>query len=719
MRCRQFSFSLLSVAIFSSFFAHADVKPPLLPKPTQTDFGGVGLIQMPNGRANQEGEFTVGTSLNSDYYHYFVSLQLMPWLESTIRYTRIPDHSYSNDEGFSGDTIYTDKGIDVKLRLLEESYWLPETSIGIRDLGGTGLFDGEFIAMSKRFGKLDTTLGIGWGYIGNSANLLGSKSSSNDCGRNSAYKGKGGSFDYSRWFTGCASVFGGLEYQTPFEPLVLKLEYDGNDYAADRVKNIQQDSPLNAGIIYRLDDWATLVASYERGNMWTFGFTLNTNFNQLSQYWSDTPKPAYVPMSTQTQQSVNWSQVSEDLKTIAGYSDQKIYLTSDEITVVAKQGKYRDRNAAHDRAATILLNTGLDIYQYTLIEKEANLLIAQTNVNVKTFRKVANQEFMDAKIQDATVLANPNSPRGQLELDNTKNWSIGFAPVLQQSIGGSEDFYLFNLGIGGGANYWFNDNIQISGGIYVNIVDNYDKFLYNVPPDGSQLKRVRTLIRQYINDNPLRINNLQLTGFHQFDDNIYTQAYAGYLETMFAGFGGEVLYRPLKSAWALGLDLNYVGQRDPDSPLGLFKKEVHFDPTTNRDYRVQTGTSTGHLTAYYRPEFFGLEGILLKASAGKYLAEDKGITLDFSKQFESGVIAGAYMAKTNLSAKEFGEGSFNKGFYLSIPFDLLTVKPSTSRIGIAWSPLSRDGGQMLTRKYHLYDMTNARDPKSDRILPRE
>ncbi len=719
MRCCQFSFSLLSVAIFSSFFARADVTTPLLPKPTQTDFGGIGLIQMPNGRAAPEGEFTAGTSINSDYYHYFVSLQLMPWLESTIRYTRIPAHSYSNDDGFSGDTIYTDKGIDVKLRLLEESYWLPETSIGIRDLGGTGLFDGEFIAMSKRLGKLDATLGIGWGYIGNSANLLGNKSSSNDCGRNSAYKGKGGSFDYSRWFTGCASVFGGLEYQTPFEPLVLKLEYDGNDYAADRVKNIQQDSPFNAGIIYRLDDWGTLVASYERGNMWTFGFTLNTNFNQLSQYWSDPPKPTYVPKSPQTQQAVNWSQVSEDLKTIAGYSDQKIYLTSDEITVVAKQGKYRDRNAAHDRAATILLNTGLDVYQYTLIEKEANQLIAQTNVDVKTFRKVANQEFIDAKIQDATVLANPDSPRGQLEIDNTKNWSIGFAPVLQQSIGGSEDFYLFNLGIGGGANYWFNDNIQVSGGVYVNIVDNYDKFLYDVPPDGTQLKRVRTLIRQYINDKPVRINNLQLTGFHQFGDNIYTQAYAGYLETMFAGYGGEVLYRPLKSAWALGLDLNYVGQRDPASPLGLFKKEVHFDPTTNRDYRVQTGTSTGHLTAYYRPEFFGLEGILLKASAGKYLAEDKGITLDFSKQFESGVIAGAYMAKTNLSAKEFGEGSFNKGFYLSIPFDLLTVKPSTSRIGIAWAPLSRDGGQMLARKYHLYDMTNARDPKSDRTLPRE
>ncbi|WP_218744945.1 YjbH domain-containing protein, partial [Vibrio parahaemolyticus] len=27
---------------------------------------------------------------------------------------------------------------------------------------------------------------------------------------------------------------------------------------------------------------------------------------------------------------------------------------------------------------------------------------------------------------------------------------------------------------------------------------------------------------------------------------------------------------------------------------------------------------------------------------------------------------------------EFGEGSFTKGFYISIPFDIMTVKPSNN-----------------------------------------
>ena len=193
--------------------------------PSQYDFGGVGLIQMPTGRMAAEGEFSVNATFNEDYYHGALSIQLFPWLETTIRYTQVPDVLYSNDPNFSGDTYYTDKGIDVKLRLLEESYWIPETSIGVRDIGGTGLFDSEYIAMTKGFGPFDATIGFGWGYIGNRGNLTGTnKSSSVDCDRNTGYKGKGGNVDFERWFKGCSAVFAGVEYQTPWDPLRIKVE---------------------------------------------------------------------------------------------------------------------------------------------------------------------------------------------------------------------------------------------------------------------------------------------------------------------------------------------------------------------------------------------------------------------------------------------------------------------------------------------------------------
>ncbi len=73
----------------------------------------------------------------------------MPWLETTIRYTMVNDLFYSDDPSFSGNTKYTDKGIDFKVRLLQESEYLPELSVGVRDFAGTGLFDGEFVAATN------------------------------------------------------------------------------------------------------------------------------------------------------------------------------------------------------------------------------------------------------------------------------------------------------------------------------------------------------------------------------------------------------------------------------------------------------------------------------------------------------------------------------------------------------------------------------------------
>ncbi len=45
----------------------------------------------------------------------------------------------------------------------------------------------------------------------------------------------------------------------------------------------------------------------------------------------------------------------------------------------------------------------------------------------------------------------------------------------------------------------------------------------------------------------------------------------------------------------------------------------------------------------------------------------------------------------------------------SIPFDLMTIGPNRNRAVVSWTPLTRDGGQMLSRKYQLYPMTAERE----------
>jgi hypothetical protein len=166
--------------------------------------------------------------------------------------------------------------------------------------------------------------------------------------------------------------------------------------------------------------------------------------------------------------------------------------------------------------------------------------------------------------------------------------------------------------------------------------------------------------------------------------------YGGYLESMYAGVGGEALYRPMGERWAVGVDMNWVKQRDFNQGFGL------------RDY----STVTGNATLYYRSSFQDILGAL---SVGRYLARDIGVTLDLSREFSNGVRFGGWVTVTNATDEEYGEGSFGKGIYFSIPFDELMSSSTTRRASLAWTPLTRDGGAALARSYSLYSLTERRN----------
>lgn len=185
--------------------------------PSYNNYGSVGLMQNPTARMAKEGELAITYSDMEEYRRYTVNLQLLPWLETTAFYTRFPNRLYSNFPGFSGDSILTDKGFDVKARLWQESYWLPEVSVGLRDLAGTGLFDAEYIVGSKRFGPVDISLGLGFGRLGTYDDVSNPFCEVSDeyCTRKTGFSGKGGELEYDQWFTGPMALFGGIEYQTP------------------------------------------------------------------------------------------------------------------------------------------------------------------------------------------------------------------------------------------------------------------------------------------------------------------------------------------------------------------------------------------------------------------------------------------------------------------------------------------------------------------------
>lgn len=656
---------------------------------SQSDFGGVGLLQMPTARMADNGEFSANYRDNDQYRRWSLSVQPFDWLETTLRYTDTRTRLYSGDSNFSGDQTQKDKGIDLKARLWQESRWVPQISAGVRDFTGTGLFDSEYLTASKRVGPFDFTLGMGWGNMAESGNVANPLCELKDswCQRSESFSGRGGRFEVNKMFHGPAALFGGVEYQTPWQPLRLKLEYDGNDYSNEYAGNITQSSPFNIGAVYRLAEPLDMSLSYERGNTLMWGVTFRTNFNQWRPiHYAD---PAPEPVLPQAADKTDWKAVSAKLEENAGYQNVKIYQQSDAVTVSGAQFKYRDSKDATDRAAAILVNnTSAETKQIKIQHQQNNMPVKEYQIDTAAFRKaksgvVLGQEAPDymritapEELHDAAVYQTDASP-----------FDFSLSPSLTQSIGGPESFYMYQVGVNANTNWHWNEHFSTDSTVYLNVYDNYDKFNFTSPPaDSGAIPQVRTHIREYAESSNVLLNNLQLTEMRQIAPDWYGQAYAGYLEMMYAGGGSELLYMPFGRSWALGADANYVRQRDWDNTLKL------------EEYT----TTTGHLTGYWR---LPLESdVLAKLSVGRYLAGDVGATLDLSRRFDSGVLVGAFATVTDVSANDYGEGSFTKGIYISIPLDLMMTKPTVRSSTVSWIPLTRDGGQMLNRRYHLYDM---------------
>ena len=82
------------------------------------------------------------------------------------------------------------------------------------------------------------------------------------------------------------------------------------------------------------------------------------------------------------------------------------------------------------------------------------------------------------------------------------------------------------------------------------------------------------------------------------------------------------------------------------------------------------------------------------------------MTFDASRAFNNGVKIGAFFTLTDISAEEFGEGSFDKGFYFHIPVDVFSRGYFKRNFGWGLRPITRDGGQSIIHGYPLWGVTN-------------
>lgn len=205
-------------------------------------------------------------------------------------------------------------------------------------------------------------------------------------------------------------------------------------------------------------------------------------------------------------------------------------------------------------------------------------------------------------------------------------------------------------------------------------------------PSDSVLPHVRTDFLEYFTRGKTGMGSLYGDYHFRLSPTVFGAVRAGYLESMFAGVGGEILWRPEGQRWALGADLYEVKQR-------AFNRLLGFQPYNQ---------TTGHITLYYDSPWYGLD---FQLRAGQYLAGDRGVTFQASRRFSTGVEIGVFATKTNVSSARFGEGSFDKGFFIRIPLEwVLPIHTQTSLTEML-RPVQRDGGQTLSGDVTLFEST--------------
>lgn len=694
-----------------------------------SDWGITGLLQTPTARLPKAGYASIGMSKLQPYTHLNVMLSPFDWMEFGFRYTDVGDTLYG--PSIAGNQSYKDKSMEAKVRLLQEGRYLPQVAIGLRDIGGTGLFAGEYAVANKRIGNFDMSLGLGWGYLGARRNLqnpLG-KIHEGFNTRPSLVVGSGGTFAFKNYFRGPTAVFGGIQYHTPWDKWQLKMEYDGNDYQSEPFnKKRKVNSPINFAAVYRLGKGSFLTLGLERGNTAVLGFTFGSDYSQFDVPKVDDPlKTEVLSMAPVFQGNVfqaNWEQINLQLYNQVGWrllgADRRQNQVRLMITDVG--GQFLDQRI--ERANRILhAELPADIREFTYVLQQRGIDLTEVTVQRKSWSERAftyvppehelqgwpygqftalpvSGPFSGGGVHKPASYETRQTP-GPLKSDEpivrggepTVLWGTGIG--YSQVLGGPDGFVIYGISAYAESEVRLRPDTWIFGGLNFNMLDNFSGFVYDAP---SLLPRVRSNIREYKTSSRVTMPVLQINHLRKFSDHWLGLAYAGYLEYSYAGVGAEILYRPDRSSLAVGLDLNQVRQRDFDQRWGL------------RDYSARTG----HATIYWDT---GWKDVNAKISVGQYLAGDKGVTLDLSRRFKNGVEMGVFATKTNVTAEQFGEGSFDKGIYLTIPFDVLLTKSTGGAANFVWNPLTRDGGAKLKRSATLFELTRLRDPVGWRSRP--
>ena len=648
--------------------------------------GTSGIINMPDARVEADGMFGFGYSYDSPYSTVWTRLTMLPFLQVGGRFVGIrgtPGFSSSRYQESYGS--YKDKVIDLKLQLLDEGRYWPALAVGKTDVFGTELFKGEYLALSKRIGSADFTVGMG----------------------NKRPEG----------------VFGGVNWRLPIDSgaWTLKAEYDANNYGKDfRAKSTfagQRKSGPVLGLEYR---WGWLGAQIARSRTHSSAnLFVDIPFAE-KEYVPKIYEPAsYASVRSRPDETAWRGDTSHQNGLIAALQKQdykavNVSYRRGVLYLDLSNTRINNVGRAVGRAVrTALYFTPLETrtikvryhkqdlplveYEFFELNRLADYLghkitrevfrdfvlvkHAQPGVFMPDDDPDAIAKGLDEGV-DIAMVSNEDGNSIQLRGQDAQLNRFSIAPKIGMYFNDPSGAMRYEI------NAQASSQLRLAPGSYLDSVLTY-KLLEDISkvnnPSNSQLPHVRTDIAEYKRGNAFRLNQLTYTQMFQPEERLYGKFSAGIFEDMFAGVATQWVYFPRSSRWIAELTAEAVQQRDFN---GWFGK---------RDYKTVSGLASLH---YKLPN-----GITVTGRAGRFLAKDSGVRFEFKRRFNSGIEAGAWYTYTDgkdtTSPGTPSNPYQDRGLFMAIPFDNMLPADTQAGVRMSISPWTRDVGQVVDVPHNL------------------
>lgn len=651
-----------------------------------------GYFSMPSARMGKDGEIGAGYAWVNPYIHYNLRLQLTKFLEVSGNYRIFKgvDDAILTPLGF-GDL--SDKGANIKISPFspeDSGYELPGLAFGLEDFIGTRNFRARYVVLTQVFLKHNLEITFGYGQ--------------------QRIRGFFGGFN---WMPFRQS---GVRF---LKDLSFAAEYDATPYTRRTIelhpKARVKKSPINFGVKWRLWDQIDFSLSYIRGHKLAFAISTFYNFGYTQGFLPkiDDPLPYKAPINIEPigvlrpldvlvqDLAIPFSQQGMDLLQVwysFNESCQKI------LRLRVLNNSYRSEQDVRCRLNHLIQALiPSDIAEVIVVIEGDTFPLQEYHYRMPYVREYGAGNISIHELNLLNPLREVTYPdpcsATLLFKQRREFFNLEIFPKTHTFFGSSKGKFKYALGLNVGVNGFLNE-------IYYNTLFGYI-FISNLGEltgvdrlNPSQLINVRSDLVRYYKQKGFTIDQAYLQKNWNLGKACFAKLSAGIFEEEYGGIAAELLYYPVNSQWAAGLEGAYLRKRTYEGfgfttkarkLKGFIPHYVHFIP------------KQFFFNLYYN---WCAAQVSFNIKVGKFLANDCGARFELTRYFPSGLQLIVWYTYTNGHDRINGKTYHDKGIGFSMPLDIFFTHSERDRWGYGMSAWLRDVGVIASTGHGLYELIN-------------